>query len=468
MNFQQFITILIARKRIIFRVFAFIVVVTTVISLVWPKSYKVETTVVLDIKNPDPVNGLLSQGLVLPSYLATQVDIVTSDRVARRVIKMLNFDKVPELVQDWKDAQNSMFSSGTGSFENYYAKLIQKKLDVKPSRESNVISIDYTAEDPKFAAAVANAFAKAYLETNIELTIDPAKQYTDWFQEQAKITRDKMEKEQATLSEMQKQSGIVSVDERLDVETNRLNELATQLTMFAAQKSDAQSRQNVAKGNIDTNPDVMSNPVIQNLRIAISTAESKLGQDEKTLGANHPQIKEERAGLDGFKARLQQEIANVNLSLISNAQINTQKEAELRVALDAQKKSVLDLKKQRTGVSDLEKELEATQLDYANIRQRLSQSSLQSQTPSASVTVLTPAYEPTEPSRPKILLNILLSIFMGGFVSVGVGMMSEIMDKRIRSADDIVEMDIPLLGVMKVVRKSQKNWRFWRRQKVTA
>jgi chain length determinant protein EpsF len=345
MNFQQFINILLARKRIIFRVFLFIVITGTVGSLLWPKSYTADTTVVIDDKNPDPVNGLLSQALVMPGYIATQVDIISSDRVARRVVKMLGFAKVPELVQNWQDE-----SGGKGTFEGYYAALLSKKLKVEPSKESNVIDIEFTSDDPKTAAAVANAFAQAYLDTNVELMVEPAKQYADWFAERTKQVRDKMEAEQASLSAYQKEKGIVSVDERLDVENSRLNDLSAQLTILEAQKSEAESRQRQAKSSSETSPDVMINPVIQNLRETIAIAEGKLQLAANELGPNHPQIKQQRAELDALKAKLNNEIGNVAGSLTANTQVTTQKEAELRAALEAQKQRVLELKKQRDEV----------------------------------------------------------------------------------------------------------------------
>ena len=460
MNFQQFISILLARKRIMLIVFSIVVTTTVVISLIWPKSYTGVTTVVLDVKNPDPVSGMISQGMILPSYLATQVDIITSDRVARRVVKMLGFDKVPDLVQAWKDD-----TDGMGTFEGYYAIKLEKKLDVKPSKESSVITISFTGSDPKFSAVVANAFAKAYLDTNAELTIEPAKEYTEMFAEQAKLSRDKMMKAQDALSVYQKANGIVSVDERLDVETNRLNDLANQLTLFQAQKSDAQSRQHAAKGDFETNPDVMNSPVIQNLRVTISAAEGKLHESENTLGKNHPQIQEQRAELDALKSRLQGEMANVATSLGANTRINTQKEVEIQAALEAQKQRVLDLKQQHDQVSVLQKDLESSQLDYNNIRQRLSQSSLQSQNLQTSVMLLTPAYEPDKPSWPKIPINILLSIFLGGLLSIGVGLMMELVDRRIRSVTDLADFGIPVLGMLTIVKSSAKHRWFWRVQK---
>ena len=131
-----------------------------------------------------------------------------------------------------------------------WANLLQKKLDVKPSRESNVINIGYSGADPAFAAAVANAFAQAYIDTNIELRVEPAKQYADWFDSQIKLQREKLEAAQKALSSYQQATGIVGTDERLDYETQKFNELSAQLTQAEAQGADASSKQK--SGSADT------------------------------------------------------------------------------------------------------------------------------------------------------------------------------------------------------------------------
>jgi len=465
MSFQQIISILIARKRIIRNVFAFVVITVTVLSLIMPKQYTATTTVVIDIKTPDPVVGAALQPMSMPGYIATQIDIITSERVGRRVVKMLEFEKVPALVDAWRED-----TEGKVSFEGYYAAKLDKKLDVKPSKESDVISIEFTSGDPKSAMKIANAFAEAYLAINVELTAEPAKQYTDWFAERTKQVRDKLEKQQKALSEMQKEKGVVADDERLDVENLRLNDLSTQLTILETQKSEAQSRQREAKsGGLDSNPDVMNNPVIQNLRATITTAEGKLREAENTFGQNYPQIKEQKAELEALRARLKTEMANVASSLGTNTVVSEQKEAEIRAAIAAQRQRILDLKKQRDEVTVLQKDIEFTQLDYNNINARLSQSSLQSQSPQTNVAVLTPAFEPDEPSKPKVLINIIVSIFLGAMIGIGVAMLMELSDRRIRSESDLAAIGIPVLGGLSEARKQRvgSRWRFWRRSKLS-
>ncbi len=172
MTFRQFLLILRARWQCVILSLLGVVATTLVVSLMLPKQYTSNAAVVVDVKSADPISGLLFPGQIAPSYMATQVDIIQSERVAQRVVKMLRLAENPTARQQWHDE-----TDGKGSIEVWLATLLQKKLDVKPSRESNVLNIAYTAVDPGFAAAIANAFAQAYVDTNLELKVEPAKQY---------------------------------------------------------------------------------------------------------------------------------------------------------------------------------------------------------------------------------------------------------------------------------------------------
>ncbi|MFX8554446.1 GNVR domain-containing protein, partial [Acinetobacter baumannii] len=81
--------------------------------------------------------------------------------------------------------------------------------------------------------------------------------------------------------------------------------------------------------------------------------------------------------------------------------------------------------------------------------QRLSQTSLESQTQQTNVMVLTQAEPPTTPSSPKILLNTILSVFVGGLLGIGTALMMELLNRRIRSPEDLTEvLEIPVLAVL--------------------
>ncbi|MDP0919638.1 hypothetical protein Q6272_31830, partial [Klebsiella pneumoniae] len=82
-------------------------------------------------------------------------------------------------------------------------------------------NVSYKGNDPRFAAAIANAFVAAYNETTLELKVDPARQYSSFFDLRAKEARDQLEQAQAKLSQFQAETGVIAVDERLDVENAR-------------------------------------------------------------------------------------------------------------------------------------------------------------------------------------------------------------------------------------------------------
>jgi chain length determinant protein EpsF len=444
MTFQQFILILKARWKIILLIFSVVVASAVGISLVLPKQYSASTSVLVDVKSGDPIYGGLMQAQMLPGYMATQVDIIASDRVSQRVVKMLGFDKSPEALAQWQDE-----GQGKGTVVGFFAEALQKKLDVKPSRESSVINIGFSGTDPKFAAAVANAYARAYIDTNLELKVEPAKEFAAWFGERSKQLRDNLEAAQARLSAFQREKGIVATDDRLDVENARYAELSSQLTNVQAQRADSASRQRQASGQMATSPDVINSPVIQALRSDVARQDAKLKEMAGQLGQNHPQYQRTQAELEALKAKLDSEMRQVASSVGTSNTVNQQREAALRTALEAQKSKVLELRALRDEASVLLKDVETAQRAYDLVGQRLSQTNLESQAQQTNLVVLTPAEPPIKHSGPKVLLNTVLACFLGGLLGVGVALLLELSNRRIRSSEDLIEaLGAPVFAVL--------------------
>lgn len=441
MTLQQFLLILRARARIALYVFLGTVLTTLVVSLVWPKSYTATTAVVVDVKSPDPVAGMVLPGLMTPGYMATQMEIINSDRVAQRVVKLLKLDENPTIKEQWQDD-----TDGKGSVTVWLAELLKKKLDVKPSRESNVIEINFTGADPAFSAAIANAFARAYIDVNLELKVEPAKQYASWFDEQVRQHRDKLEAAQAALSTYQQKTGIVATDERLDYETAKLNEISTQLTIAQGQTADSASKQKSAGGS-DTLVEVMQNPLINNLKADLARLEAKHQETSVNLGKNHPQVQRMESEIDSLKGKIASETRKVSTSLGTSVTVGKQKEKELLEAIEKQKRKVLELGSQRDELSVLKRDVETAQRAFEAVSQRSAQTRLEAQSVQTNIALLNPAVEPLDPSRPKLLLNMLVSIFLGTLLGVGVALMLELGNRRVRSAEDIVEtIDLPVLA----------------------
>jgi len=455
MTFRQFLLILRARWHCVILTLLGVVATTLVVSLILPKQYTSNAAVVVDVKSADPISGLLFPGQIAPSYMATQVDIIQSERVAQRVVKMLRLAENPTARQQWQDD-----TDGKGSIEVWLATLLQKKLDVKPSRESNVLNIAYTAVDPRFAAAIANAFAQAYVDTNLELKVEPAKQYVAWFDERTRQLRENFEKAQTKLSAYQLDKGIISVDERLDVENARLQELSSQLVQLQSLSAEARARQAQATSQSGgaTLPEVLQNPLVNQLKSEVAMREAKLQEISGQLGAQHPQYQRLEAELTSLRAKLDAEVKRVASGASTSNVVTRQREADIRAALDAQRKKVLELKKVRDEVSVLQRDVDNSQRSFEAITQRLTQTNLESQANQTNILLLNSATEPIEHSSPKILLNTLLAVFLGTLLGVGLALLLEMTHPRVRSVEDLaITLNVPVLGVIQA-RPQARRW----------
>jgi chain length determinant protein EpsF len=442
MSLQQFLLILRARYKLVLIALLTTVALASIVSLILPKKYTSTAAVVLDVKSPDPVTGVALQGLIAPGYMATQIDIINSDRVAQSVVSSLKMDQNPTIQNQWQEA-----TKGKGRLKEWLSNLLQRDLDVKPSRESNVITINYTGTDPDFAATMANAFAQAYIDVNLDLRLAPARQYASFFDEQTKVARAKLEAAQRAMSTYQQQNGITATDERLDYELTKLSETSSQLTTIQGLTTDSQSKRLNAKP--DTVAEVMQSTLINNLKADIARLESKLTESNGNLGKNHPQTQRSEAELATLKAQLDAETRKITSSIETSYQVGKQREAQLQGSLATQKAKVLVLNKQRDELNVLRRDIESAQRSFEVVSQRAAQSNIESQTTQTNISVLNPAFAATAPSKPRVFLNILVSIFLGTLLGIGLALMLELTNRRMRSAEDIVEaLEIPLLGVI--------------------
>ena len=443
MSFNQFWIILRARYKLVLAVLVVTVASVFVISLLLPKTYKATNTLVLNYKGTDPLTGQAPPAQVMDNYMATQVNIVESENAAMKVVAALKMDQQPSAKQQFEAA-----TGGKGDIRNWLAKRLLGGLEVTPVRSSSVLNITYTSTDPVQAATVANAFAAQYQALVVQLTVAPLQQASGFFTRQLKTLQDNLEAAQRKLSSYQQSKGIVSVDSRLDVETARLNDLSNQLVTAQGQAMEAGSRQRMAQGsNANESPDVAGNPLIQSLKINLGNAESKFSEISQRLDKNHPQYQAAKAEVDQLRAELNRQIRITSSSVGNNARILQQHENEIRAALAAQKNKVLTLNRARDEMAVLSKEVENAQLAYQAAAQRYSQVQLQGQSTESDVAVLNPATVPTNPSGPKVLFYTMASVILGAMLGLGLALLVEMLDRRVRSADDLIQLlHVPVLG----------------------
>jgi len=281
---------------------------------------------------------------------------------------------------------------------------------VEPS-QSNVIQASFSSADPRFSALVANAFAKAYIDTMLELRVEPTRQAAAWFDEQLKTLRANLEDAQAKLTEYHQRQGIVSADERSDVENTRLGLLSDQVARAQDQTFQWNSREQQARSFLkqgrspDRLPDVLDNPFIQKLKTDLLHGEARLQELATQYGANHPQYQRQVSENQSLREKLDSEMRKVVAGVESSARQSRQHEVELAKALAAQRARLLELKESRNELTVLRRNVESAERAYDTAMQRSVVSQVDSRASQTNVTVLNQAFVPGVPSHPRSSLT---------------------------------------------------------------
>ena len=203
----------------------------------------------------------------------------------------------------------------------------------------------------------------------------------------------------------------------------------------------------------------MQSSLINGLKMDIARVESKLTESNINLGKNHPQTQRTVAELATLKVQLEAETRKITSSIETTYQVGKQREKQLKSALSTQKSRVLKINKQRDELNVLRRDIESAQRAFEMVSQRASQTNIESQTNQTNILVLNPASAPTEPSKPRVFLNVLVSIFLGTLLGVGLALMLELSQRYVRSAQDLAEaLELPVLGCIGSAAIPRKPW----------
>ncbi len=452
MRLSQLIRILWAYRATGLCILITVVAAAVAASLLLPKKYKAESAVVVDVRGSDPLaqeGGAATQ--TASNYLATQVDVIASHNVALKVVERMKLADDPQVIGRFRDSTAGM--GEPGAIRDWEADELLKSLTVKPSHDSNVIFMQFAGRDPRMAADIVNAFADSYIQTSLELNVDPARRQAGWFDQQVKDLRAALEAAQSRLSAYQGAHGVIGTDDgRLDVENARLTEISNRLVAAQAVMYDAETRQKqmldaVAKGRVDESVNLLNNPLLQNLKADLARSEAKFADVSQRYDRNHPQFMSARAELESLRSKVASEIDNAAGTVAREAQVARQNSTDLQRAVEQQRSRILALQHNQDELSVLKRDVENARTAYDSALQHGSQNRLESRLDHTNIAILNRAFVPIHPAWPRLPLNTALAVILGLMLGAGVSLIRESLTRRIHSRDDLLEgADIAVLA----------------------
>jgi chain length determinant protein EpsF len=427
-----------------------VVAAVLVVSLALPPRYEATATLLVDMNGPDP---LASQGVYRPvgtlsTHMATQVDILKSEAAAIGAARIAGMDREPQWREKW-----SSQTGGKGSFESWLAARVLRGLDVRPSRDSNVMTVSYTSPDPERSAALANAFVRSYVEASLRMKIDPAKQFNVFFAERAKALRAELDGAKARLSEYEQKHGVLLGED--DVEAARLAELSTQLVALqdaVTEAANARKHAGAAPGDMR---EVRNDPEVAALTAEAVRLEGQLAELRTQFGERHHAIIAAQHSLSDVRKRLDAAMRRSVGSFEAPLKVTQARLAETQAAVERQRAVVLKRKAQRDAAAALLRDVESAQRGYDAVLSRASQTALESaNTTQSTVSVLKTASPPLW-SPLFLLLNTSVAALLGLLLGVWRALAAEGRDRRLRSVADVTDrLQQPLLLVLPNGRKA--------------
>ena len=424
-------------------------------TLFMTRTYEASATVLVDVKSPDPINGMLLVGMTTPAYMNTQVDLIGSETVARRVLRELDLKQSPRLQTAWSEAQGDY----GGDFDSWAVAYLGRQLDVKPARDSNLIQVNYKSPDAGFAADAANAFVKAYMDTSLALRVDPAREYKAFFDKNAGQLRADLERAQQRLSAFQKEHGLLGNEESVDIETHRLNDLTQQLVALQGEASSTRSRSAQSARAADQTEEALNNPLLTGLRADLQSKRAAMREMRTQLGERHPTFIRLQENIAELTRRVNEETARISGSISRTNAANQQRLTELLNRIELQREKVMGIKGSRDEAIVLHRDVDSAQRAYDSVLTKLNQVNLESQTAQTNVSVVGPASVPAVPTSPSLKRNLLTALALGLLGGLGLAAWREWRDQRLRTDDEILaRLQMPLVVTLPryaAVRASQ-------------
>lgn len=456
MNPLAFLAALRARFGLFTATAAVTVVAAMAVSLLLPRTWRATASLVVDTGDvqtlSSPVNVMFRPQESM-AYIQTQVDIITSPKVALKVVADTGLAAEPATRASFEEQED-----GQGSIEGWLAGNLLHDLEVETS-QSNVIDVSYVSEDPAFSARIANAFARAYIDTMLELRVEPTRNAATWFDQQLRTLRTDLEQAQARLTEYQRRHGIASTDEKFDVDYARLSGMTDELVRLQEEKSGLRSREQRARqilaagGTMYAPDDLESSGQVQKLRAELRDGEAELRVLATRYGERHPDYQRQLAENRIRRQELQKELREIAAGAGNLERQSRQRERELEAELAAQRTRLLEGQESRDELAVLKRNVTTAQQVYDTVMQRFVVSQVESRASRTNVALLSAAAVPRRPHRPDLGLNFVLAGAIGSLIGLALVGMKEMADRRVRSAFDLDALldhargtRVPLLG----------------------
>jgi polysaccharide biosynthesis transport protein len=438
--------------------------------------YEARALIEIQKENPDvpTLQELFQIEGVSDAYIETQNRILKSENLARRVITQLGLERLPEFTWrsgSWQIAREKpapepvreefgISSAADRIVPEEVLKNFEERLTVEPVKRSRLIEVTFESNDPNIAAQVVNALTSAYIDANLEARWQAAQKASDWLSQQLLGMKAKLEKSEDELQKYGRGNGLLFLETEKGTSENivvqRLRELQQELTKAQADRYAKESLYRLLEErNYAELPGVFDNKLIQELTARLAD----LQREQSRLGANfnpsYPRVKELQSQIDESKAMLDAERARAAGGIANDYKAAVSHEEMLQKAFTEQERQANDIAGKSVQYNILKREADTNKQLYVGLLEKLKETGVSSSLKATNIRVVDPAYPPKKFARPRILLDLSITLIVGMCLGIAAAFLQEHLDNTLKSSEDIERfLQIPSLGAVPAMELS--------------
>lgn len=452
------------RKRLplVATICAIVTVATAFFTLGQSKIYQTKSTVLIDPNPPRPLGKDLNAALEVGAsvywtnreYYETQLQLITSRRLATLTVRMLGLDRDPSFIANTPPGGSV---SGRGVDVEAAATILQKRLSVEPVKNTRLVEVSIEDANPERARRILSTHLDMYIQKNVDDAVADTGNAADWMRIQLDKLRAELDQNELALHDYKKQNGILSID--LDEQANLLREeigqLSTAATEARANHERIAARVSELKRIDPNDPDhlpvseLLNDPLIGSLRQRYVDARQERDSLLATgKGERHPDVVKVTTKMNELREATVAEIANVQESLLTDLDGSAKQANGIMALVSDAKQRALDLNLLEIDYRKLDRSRKNTERLFNLVLERSKDIDLTSQMRFNNIRVVDPATTPRAPVRPNVPVNMAGGLLAGIVLGIAAAIGREQLDRTIKSPDDVAPLGLTYLGLL--------------------
>jgi len=435
LDLKEFMTVLVRRKKLVLATTLATLLLALLATLLMKPVYRADSTIKVERNAAGSNTSDILKTEASRSdrdYFETQIQLLQTKALARRVINKLKLDTENVSVGFFSKIKNSISgaSEKTKYKQDEMELLFLEGLTVTPIGTSQLLKISYDSSDPKLAASISNTVAKTFVRQNIERRFDTATSSKAYVNENITITKKSLEDAEKALNEYARKEGIVQDPDGQLSGSYTLKKHSEEIVLAEKERIEAETTYKLYANNPDNGVSAsIKDPYILSLKKAAAKSESKY---QSLKNKRTPSARRLRKQIDGILDDINSEINNIKSSLKTRFLEAQQKEKMLKSQLETIKKSALNVQTKNTKYNRLLREVEINQLSYNKQLKQLMEINIASNIDSNNITIIDKASPPSKKHKPNLKINLIFGTLLGLLLGMGIAFLREFTDDTIK------------------------------------